>query len=127
MLNFNSILLFSEKPDVLAAFYEKVFDKKPDMQDSGWTMFVMGAAAISIGLHDKVKGKNPQPERMMFNLETKDVLGEFKRIKEIDGITVIAEPYKMGEEETGHIATFADPDNNYFQLMPPWEDAPKSE
>ena len=31
---------------------------------------------------------------------------------------VIQEPYEMGG---GMIATFADPDGNYFQLMTPWD------
>jgi hypothetical protein len=35
---------------------------------------------------------------------------------------VIAEPYQMGgesDELTASIATFADPDDNYFQLLSP--------
>jgi predicted enzyme related to lactoylglutathione lyase len=28
----------------------------------------------------------------------------------------------MGENTGGWIATFADPDGNYFQLMTPWEE-----
>ena len=55
------------------------------------------------------------------NFETKDVKEEFDRIKEL-GAHVIAEPYKMGEDSEGWIATFADPDGNYFQLMTPWEE-----
>jgi len=34
---------------------------------------------------------------------------------------IVAEPYKMGEDTDGWIATFADPDGNYFQIMTPWE------
>jgi predicted enzyme related to lactoylglutathione lyase len=45
------------------------------------------------------------------------VENEFERIKDT-GATVIKEPYEMGG---GMIATFADPDGNYFQLMTPWE------
>ena len=42
---------------------------------------------------------------------------EFERIKAA-GATVIKEPYEMGD---AWIATLADPDGNYFQLMSPWE------
>ena len=42
---------------------------------------------------------------------------EFKRIEKT-GATVIKEPYEM---QGAMIATFADPDGNYFQLMTPWE------
>ena len=55
----------------------------------------------------------------MFNFETDDVKKEFERIKEI-GAHVIKEPYSMDEnDDQSQIATFADPDGNYFQLMTP--------
>lgn len=123
MLNFNSILVFSENPEDLANFYEKVFDKKPEMKMEGYTGFQIGVGWITIGPHDKVKGKSANPERIMFNLETKDVKAEFARIKDIEGVEIIAEPYgdeeKPMEEGGGLVATFADPDGNFFQLMPP--------
>jgi len=123
LLNLNSILFFSENPKQLADFYQKVLEKEhPDMEDqSGYYGFSAGQAFLSIGPHSEVKGHNPNPQRMMFNFETTDVKGEFERIKGL-GAEVIAEPYQPGEmEEEGSIATFADPDGNYFQLMPPWE------
>lgn len=120
MLNFNSILLFSENPKALAEFYQQVFQKEPDMSEESYTGFLAGTTFLSIGHHDKVRGKNQNPERMMLNFETKDVAGEFARIKQLDA-KVIAEP----NEENYMIATFEDPDGNYFQLVPPWEDAKK--
>jgi predicted enzyme related to lactoylglutathione lyase len=52
---------------------------------------------------------------VMINFETPEVKEEFERIKVLGG-TVIKEPYDMGG---GLIATLADPDGNYFQLMNP--------
>src|SRR3989344_5368540 len=105
MLNFNSILVFSENPKALADFYGKVFQKKADWNDSNYYGFSVGSAFLTIGPHDKVKGKNKSPER----------------IKKI-GAKVIAAPYSMGDDESnGLIATFADPDGNFFQLLTPWE------
>lgn len=118
MLNFNSILVFSEDPKKLAEFYKKVFEKDPEWDDQGYTGFQVGAASITFGPHDKVKGRSANPERIMFNLETDDVKGEFERIKGL-GAEVIADPYGPKEEPGGLIATFADPDGNYFQLMTP--------
>jgi predicted enzyme related to lactoylglutathione lyase len=48
-----------------------------------------------------------------------------KRLSEFYGLgtRVVAEPYRMGEGDMW-IATFADPDGNYFQLMSPWEPKP---
>jgi predicted enzyme related to lactoylglutathione lyase len=53
----------------------------------------------------------------MLNFETSQVKEEFERIKAL-GAVVIAAPYQMGG---GWIATLADPDGNYFQLMSPME------
>ncbi len=118
MLNFNSILIFSENPESLAAFYEKVFEKKPDWDMQGYKGFQLASTSITIGPHDKVHGKSQNPERIMINLETDDVSKEFERIKAL-GAHVIKEP---GETEEDSIATFADPDGNFFQLMPPMPD-----
>lgn len=120
MLAFNSIMVFSGDPKKLADFYKKVFRKDPDWVEGGYYGFMAGKGFITFGPHDKVKGKNANPERVMFNLETKDVKGEFDRIKKI-GAAVVAKPYNPSEEPKMMIATFADPDNNYFQLVTPWE------
>lgn len=118
MLNFNSLLIFSEHPEKLRDFYKKVFGRKPDMSDGGYYGFLVGKGFITFGPHDKVKGKSKNPERMIFNVETKEVKKEFERIKNI-GAKVIAAPYEMGGS---WIATLADPDGNYFQLVTPWKE-----
>jgi len=118
MLKFNSLLLFSEKPDTLVEFYKKVFDKDPDFSDGGYSGFQLGTGMIVIGPHDKIKGENKTPERMLINFETEDVKGDFERIKG-EGAKIIKEPYNPGEGEDMSIATFADPDDNYFQLTSP--------
>ena len=51
----------------------------------------------------------------MLNFESAEVKEEFERIKAI-GATVVKAPYEIGE---GWIATLADPDGNYFQLISP--------
>jgi len=121
MLNLRSILVFSEDPKKLSDFYGKVFQKNPDWVMEGYYGFNAGTMFLTFGPHDKVKGRNPNPDRMMYNFETRDVKVEFQRIKDL-GAKVVAEPYPMGEDSDGWIATFADPDGNYFQLMTPWEE-----
>ena len=120
MLEFNSILVYSGDPKRLADFYKQVFQKDPDWSEGGYYGFKAGKGFITFGPHDKVHGKNANPERIMFNFEIKDVKGEFERIKKL-GAAVVAKPYNPAENTEGMIATFADPDNNYFQLMTPWE------
>jgi predicted enzyme related to lactoylglutathione lyase len=116
-MNLNSILIGSENPKALADFYTKVFGK-PEMEDGGYTGWLIGTGFLSIGPHDQVKGHSKEPGRVIWNIETPDVKSEFERIKAA-GATVVAEPYSPGEAPEGLIATFADPDNNYFQLMTP--------
>jgi predicted enzyme related to lactoylglutathione lyase len=103
---------------VMAAFYENVFGKKSDMAEGEWTGWMVGSAFFTVGTHSQMNGSAKDPGRMMFNLETKEVKEEFERIKAIPGAVVIKEPYDMGG---AWIATLADPDGNYFQLMTPWE------
>lgn len=121
MLNLNSFMIGTADAKALAAFYEKVLEKKPDMAEGDWYGFSVGACFLSIGHHDQVKGKATNPERIIFNFETREVESEFKRIEAL-GATVIKAPYQMGEgDNVATIATLADPDGNYFQLTTPWE------
>jgi predicted enzyme related to lactoylglutathione lyase len=115
-------MIGTHQPKVLAAFYAKIFGRPADMEDGDWYGWSVGGSFLSIGAHSEVKGKAKEPQRVMFNFETEDVEEEFERMKEV-GATVIKEPYEMSA--TGGdgmwIATLADPDGNYFQLMTPWE------
>ncbi|HEV2685090.1 MAG TPA: VOC family protein, partial [Actinomycetota bacterium] len=70
------------------------------------------------------KGSSKEPARLMWNIETDDVKGEFVRIKGA-GATVVQEPYQPGPEGDSSefwMATFADPDGNYFQIASPAPD-----
>ena len=119
MLEFRSVMLFSENPGKLAEFYKEVFQKEPDWKDNGYFGFTVGSGFLMIGPHDKVHGKSINPERIMFNFEANDVVSEFKRINKLE-VKVVAEPYYPGKDDDMWIATFADPDGNYFQLTTPW-------
>ena len=87
------------------------------VEEGGWYMWNAGSCALSIGEHSEVKGASKEPARMILNLETKTVKEEFERLKNLN-VTVVKEPYEMGG---GWIATLADPDGNFVQLMTPWE------
>jgi predicted enzyme related to lactoylglutathione lyase len=118
MLNLSSVMIGTMQPKVLADFYEKVFDRVPDMRDGDWSGWSVGNAYFSVGKHSEAKGKSKDPVRVIFNFETTEVKEEFARIKAIKSAKVVKEPYEM---EGSWIATLADPDGNYFQLMSPWE------
>jgi predicted enzyme related to lactoylglutathione lyase len=116
-MNLNSIMIGSEDPKGLVEYYTKLFGK-PAMEDEAYTGWQFGTGWMTVGPHDQVKGRNPQPGRLMWNIETPDVKGEFDRLKAA-GATVVQEPYNPGGAAEMWIATLSDPDDNYFQLMSP--------
>jgi len=117
-VNFNSLLIGSEDPHRLADYYSKLFGK-PVFDDGGFTAWQIGGGWITVGPHDEVSGKNAHPGRLIWNIETGDVRGEFDRLVAA-GATVVREPYPPNGPD-GLIATLSDPDDNYFQLMSPME------
>jgi predicted enzyme related to lactoylglutathione lyase len=123
-MNFNSILIGSEDPQRLVDYYSKLFGT-PGFQDSGYSGWQLGSGYVTVGPHDEVKGKNASPGRILWNIETADVKGEFARLKEA-GAIVVREPYSFEGYPDSWIATLADPDDNYFQLQTPMESAPGS-
>ena len=121
MLNLNSLMVGTSQPKVLAEFYEKIFGKPADMAEGGeWYGWTVGKTFFAVGMHTQVSGSAKEPARIMFNLETKEIKEESERIKAL-GAKVIKELYEMEGMKGMWIATFADPDGNYFQLMSPWE------
>jgi predicted enzyme related to lactoylglutathione lyase len=115
-MNLNSILIGTDDPARLVDFYTRLFGE-PTWNDGGYTGWLIGSGALTVGAHDEVSGSNPQPGRLIWNIETADVQADFDRFKAA-GATVIREPYGFAGED-GLIATLADPDGNYFQLMSP--------
>ena len=121
-MDFNSILIGSEDPARLVEYYTRLFGE-PAMSEGGYTGWQLGSGFVTVGPHDQVKGKNAAPGRILWNIQSEDVQGDFERLKAA-GATVIAEPYGFDgieDAEGASIATFADPDDNYFQLMSPME------
>ena len=117
-MDFNNILIGSEDPQRLVDYYTKLFGA-PTMSEGGYTGWQLGSGFVAIGPHDQVKGKNAHPGRIIWNITSDNVQGDFDRWKAA-GAIVIAEPYGFDEGEVqASIATFADPDDNYFQLMSP--------
>jgi predicted enzyme related to lactoylglutathione lyase len=117
MLNLNSIMIGTKQTKALATFYEKVLGKPADMvdQENGFFGWQVGSGYMSVLEHSEMGRKTKDPGRVMLNFETPQVKEEFERIKAL-GAEVIRAPYEMGG---GWIATLADPDGNYFQLVSP--------
>ena len=120
-LNLNSIMIGSEDPKALKDYYAKIFGD-PTWEDADFFGWQIGNGSVAIGFHDQVKVQNGSPGRILWNIETADVKGDFETFKKA-GATVVQEPYKPEESMDMWVCTFSDPDNNYFQLMSPMPEA----
>ena len=118
-MQFNGILIGSDDPARLIEYYTKVLGE-PGYTDSSYSTWMLGSGSMSVGPHSEVHGSNPQPGRLIWNIETPDVQGEFDRMKAA-GAIVVREPYSFEGFPDSWIATLADPDDNYFQLMTPFD------
>jgi predicted enzyme related to lactoylglutathione lyase len=116
-MNLNSILIGSEDPQRLVDYYTRLFGE-PIWNEGGYVGWAIGSGAVTVGPHSEVSGRNVHPGRIIWNIESDDVQGDFERFKAA-GATVVREPYGPDQIEDGLIATFSDPDDNYFQLMSP--------
>jgi len=110
-------MIGTKQPTELVAFYEKVLGRPADManKENGFWGWQVGNAMLAVLEHSAMGGSTKDPGRVMINFETAQVKEEFERIKAI-GAVVIKAPEAMGVE---WLATLADPDGNYFQLVTP--------
>jgi predicted enzyme related to lactoylglutathione lyase len=120
-MDFNSILIGTDDPQRLIAFYTKLLGE-PAYSDPSYSSWVIGRGAITVGVHDQVHGPNQEPGRIIWNIESEDVKADFERFREA-GATVVREPYSFDQFPDTWIATLADPDGNYFQLQTPFDPA----
>ena len=120
MLKLNNLMIGTSDPKAMAKFYENVFGRPADLNegDQWFSWNTSEKMSLSIGPHSEITGPAKEPQRMILNMETPQVRDEFVRIRKATGATVVKEPYEMGG---AWIATFADPDGNYFQLVSPLE------
>ena len=118
-MNFNSIMIGSDDAERLVEYYTALFGE-PAYSDGGYTGWSIGNGGITVAPHSEVHGRNQQPGRFIWNIETSDVKGEFARMVGA-GAIVVREPYTFEGYPDSWIATLADPDDNYFQLMTPME------
>lgn len=117
MLNLNSVMIGTKQVKTMVHFYAGVLGKPAEMSDEehGFHGWQAGSSYFSILDHSEMGGKAKDPGRILLNFETADVRAEFERVKAL-GATIVREPYEMGG---GWLATLADPDGNYFQLVTP--------
>jgi predicted enzyme related to lactoylglutathione lyase len=117
-MNFNSILIGSDDPQRLIEYYTRLFGP-PQMAEGDYSGWLLGSGFVTIGPHSEVHGANAHPGRLIWNIESQDVRADFDRLVAA-GAIVVREPYGFdGAPPDALVATLADPDDNYFQLMSP--------
>lgn len=116
-MNFNSVLIGTANPKRLTDYYTRLFGE-PGFADGNYSGWMIGSGFITVGPHSEVTGQNGQPARIILNIETTDVQGDFGRLQAA-GATVVRAPYEFEGMPGSWIATLSDPDGNYFQLVSP--------
>jgi predicted enzyme related to lactoylglutathione lyase len=85
-----------------------------DAGDKVYGFSTKGGSDFVVMDHSEVKGKNKDPTRYMINFEVDDIEKEVSRLKKFR-VKLLADIYHI--ENYGHVATFEDPDGNYFQIV----------
>jgi predicted enzyme related to lactoylglutathione lyase len=111
-MKFNGVMIGTEDPHALAAFYTSVLGE-PGFHDGSW--YGWDDMSLMIGEHSDVRGKNATPQRLMIMIEVDDMNEAFTTVVGL-GAKVIAEPYSPDADGVFKLATFEDPDGNYVQL-----------
>lgn len=119
--NISTILIWSEDFKKLAKWYEEKLDLKSIEEinhpnDTGILFeFPNGKPWIWIGQHDKVRGKNKDCHRHMFNIEVDSVTKAYQSLLSKD-VKFLAKPFKAPTFDK-YFATFYDLDDNLIQLI----------
>jgi predicted enzyme related to lactoylglutathione lyase len=110
------VIVHSEDPDRLIAFYDEVVDLVPrfDLAPGGFAVGLDAPISLIVEGHSEVHGSAKEPQRVMLNFSVDDAASEARRIAD-RGVTFIREPYE--EPGVAMFATFTDPDGDYCQLL----------
>lgn len=119
----STILIWSEHYKQLADWYEKTFDLTvaetiTHPKDTGVLFeFPDGGPWLWIGQHSEVKGKNLDPNRIMFNITVDSVQKSYEELLS-KGVKFFATPFKAPTFDK-YFATLYDLDGNFVQLIGP--------
>jgi len=115
------VVLHSEDPDRLIAFYDEVVDltARFDLVPGAFAVDAAAPIGLIVEGHSEVHGVAAEPQRVMLNFSVGDATSEARRIA-AQGVTFVREPYE--EPGVGVFATFTDPDGNYCQLVQLYEE-----
>jgi len=112
-----SLLIGSSRVEHMKSWYRRAFDVKENEMGA----FEFGDVLLFIEAHSEVEGNTKEPARAIINLNVDDCRGLAAHLRELGARFV----RKVEQEPFGLIATVADPDGNYLQLIE-WGASPEA-
>lgn len=110
----SSMLLSSTNPQRLRDFYAQALDIKPERTpDGGYDILDVGGFYFLIDTRDDIGDRNPEPGRLIFNVDVDDAKAAAARF-EAAGATWLA---PLEDRDGSFFATAVDPDGNYVQIV----------
>lgn len=117
--NISAILVWSEDFRKLSKWYKEKLGLKTieeiDHPDDTGVGLAVGDSYLWIGQHSKVKGKNKDCHRIMFNFTVDSVSKTYEKLTK-NGVKFYAKPFKAPTFDK-YFATFFDADGNMLQLI----------
>lgn len=118
----NGMLLASGDPERLHGWYSAVLEPQEDSRMDQYRILKLGSFYLMIDSRDDVGGTNPEPGRMILNVDVDDARAVGKRVDAAGG------PWLSPiEDRDGSLfGTAIDPDGNYVQFIQLSEEAKNS-
>lgn len=111
----NGMLLSSTNPQRLRDFYAQALDIKSEATPDGtYDVLDIGGFYVLIDTRDDIGDRNPEPGRVIFNVDVDDAKAAAARF-EAAGATWLAPLEERGAGD--FFATAIDPDGNYVQII----------
>jgi predicted enzyme related to lactoylglutathione lyase len=104
-----SLLVGSSRVEYMKSWYRRAFDVKEN--DMG--AFEFGPVQLFVETHSEVEGNAEDPARVIINLNVDDCRALAAHLREL-GTRFVR---NVEQEPFGLIATVADPDGNYIQII----------
>jgi predicted enzyme related to lactoylglutathione lyase len=100
--------------DVMRRFYVEALGLVPLSDRPGFVNFEWDGIRLTVAVHSELAAANPEPRHVMINLGTDDIERDVARLRR-SGVPIVRPPEV--EHWGGRVATVADPDGNYVQLL----------
>ncbi|QBI55565.1 VOC family protein [Streptomonospora litoralis] len=118
----NAMLLASRDPERLHDWYSTVFEPQQDTRMDQYRILKLGSFHLLIDSRDDIAAANPDPGRVIINVDVDDARAVGKRIDEAGSRWLSP----IEDRDGSLFGTAIDPDGNYVQLIQLSEEARQS-